>query len=97
MRAWIADGPAPWAGTVALLSDAGGGFLERTLPGTEDEYVLGVWMRTEETVVIDVPRRRRNDVVVEQKPAVVYRFLRERRVSRHVERRTSEPVQMSLT
>lgn len=96
MRAFIADGPEPWAGTVALISDAGGGTLERTLPGTETEYVLGVWQRTDETQDVDVRRRRRNDVVVERKPARVYRYAGERRVPREPRRRLTEPQQMTL-
>lgn len=99
MRVLIADGPAPWAGTVALLADTAGELgatLERTLPGTEDEYVLGVWACSGETVDVDVTRRRRHDVIVERKPAVVYRFSGERRVPRYVERRQTEPVQMQI-
>lgn len=90
----MANGPLPWRGSVMELADEGSGLLERSLDHTADEWVLGQWGETDETQQVDVRRRRRNDVVVEKKPATVYRYLGERRVPRALSRKV--PVQMTL-
>lgn len=91
MRAILEGGPQPWVDNVVELSPSAQR-AERTLADEETsaEFVFGVWKRRDRKVGVEVRRRRRHDVVVEQKEAVVFAFTGRRTVSKEVEAREKQ-------
>lgn len=95
IRALLIDGPDEWAGQVVTLTGTND-TLERRLPDTPDDYVMGVWRRSGTETDVRITFRTKGGVKSQNVPAEVWTFDGERRVSKHVERRQAAPQQMTL-